>query len=188
MASPKTLATLPEDHSTILKEVSPERTLRTLYTLYLLIIVWAGILPWLVPLAFFSPPFLTLGIALPLLLAIVYALWWIGAYQRSIQYRFTSSALLWKRGVWFHQNGSLLYHRITSIDIVQGPLSRLLGICRLNLSVDGNTSGPGSATVIRINGITNPESLLELIRMQAGEKGSLIAGIDGTPSSGREIL
>ena len=117
--------------------MTPARTLKTLYVLYLLIIVWAGILPWLIPLAFFSSPLLTLGISLPLLLVIVFALWWIGAYYRTIRYRFTPFEISWERGVWFRQTGIVPFNRITNIDIIQGPISRFLGISLLKVQTAG---------------------------------------------------
>ncbi|MDD1706306.1 MAG: PH domain-containing protein [Methanoregulaceae archaeon] len=158
-----------EDVKEIIKEVTPDRTLKTLYVTYLLIVVWVGILPWLIPLAFFSSPFLTLGISLPLLLAVVFALWWIGAYYRTIRYRFTSFEISWERGVWFRQTGIVPYHRITNIDIMQGPISRFLGISLLKVQTAGYTSGTASAAELKINGISEPEILREFIRMRMQE-------------------
>jgi uncharacterized protein len=166
MSRTNAFAAMPEDTQHILKEITPGRTLRTLYTLYLLILVWVGILPWLIPLAFFSSPLLTLAISLPLLLVIFFALWWIGAYYRTIRYRFTPFEISWERGVWFHQTGIVPYHRITNIDIIQGPLSRFLGISLLKVQTAGYSSGTASATELKIDGINEPEMLREFIRMQ----------------------
>lgn len=156
---------MPEDTQKVLREVLPGRTLRTLYVLYLLIIVWGGILPWLIPLAFFSSPLLTLEISVPLLLVIIFTLWWIGAYYRTIRYRFTPFEISWERGVWFRQTGIVPYHRITNIDIIQGPLSRFLGISHLKIQTDCS----GSATEFNMKGITEPEILREFIKMQMQE-------------------
>jgi len=169
MSRTNTLTTMEEGTQNVLREMTPARTLRTLYVLYLLIIVWAGILPWLIPLAFFSSPLLTLGISLPLLLVIVFALWWTGAYYRSIRYRFTPFQISWVRGVWFPQTGIVPYHRITTIDISQGPISRYLGISLLTVQTAGSASGPGSAAELKMNGITEPEMLREFIRKQMQE-------------------
>jgi hypothetical protein len=157
---------MPEDAQKVLREVLPGRTLRTLYIFYLLIIVWAGILPWLIPFAFFSSPLITLVISLPLLLVIVFALWWTGAYYRTIRYRFTPFEILWERGVWFRQTGIVPYRRITNIDIIQGPISRFLGISRLKVQTDGYFSDTASAAELKIDGITDPVMLREFIRKQ----------------------
>jgi uncharacterized protein len=166
MTNTNTSATMPDVPQEILKETTPARNLRTLYTIYLLIIVWVCILPWLIPLAFLSPPLLTLAISLPLFLGICFALWWIGAYCRTIRYRFTPLGISWERGVWFRQTGIVPYHRITNSDIIQGPLSRLLGISLLKVQTAGYSSANASATELKIGGITEPEMLREFIRMQ----------------------
>jgi uncharacterized protein len=159
---------MPEDPQGILKETTPDRTLRTCYTIYLLIIVWGGILPWLIPLAFFSPPLLTLGVSLPLLLIIAMALWWIGAYHRSIRYRFTALEIIWERGVWFRRSGSVPYRRITAVTITRGPVYRFLGISRLTVQTDGNADTASPAD-LKIDGIAEPELLRDFIMMRMQE-------------------
>jgi membrane protein YdbS with pleckstrin-like domain len=163
---------MPEDAKRSLIEVTPGRNLRTLYIIYLLIIVWLGILPWLIPLAFLSPPLFTLGITLPLLMIIVYIIWWIGAYYRTIRYRFTSFEISWDRGVWFHRSGKVPYQGITSIDIIQGPISRFLGISVLLIQASDYASGTASAVKLKIHGIPEPEMLREFIRMQMQKRQS----------------
>jgi membrane protein YdbS with pleckstrin-like domain len=161
-----TSAPLPEDARRIGKEIAPGRTLRTLYTIYLLIIVWGGILPWLIPLAFSSSPLLTLAVSLPLLLLVAFALWWIRAYCRTIRYRCTPAGISWERGVWFRKAGTVPYHQITTIDIVQGPISRALGISHLKVQAAGHASAKGPSTGLKIEGITEPETLRAFIMMQ----------------------
>lgn len=154
---------MPEDSKRILK---PDRALRTCYTLYLLIIVWVGILPWLLPLAFSSSPVLTLAISLPLLLACALTLWWIGAYFRSISYHFTASAIIWEGGVWFRRSGTVPYCRISAVTVTKGPISRFLGISRITVQTD-----TASAPDLHIDGIRDPEQLRECImRMLHEEK------------------
>jgi uncharacterized protein len=166
---------MPEDPQGILKEATPDRTLRTCYTLYLLIIVWGGILPWLIPLAFFSPPLLTLGVSIPLLLIIAITLWWIGAYHRSIRYRFTAFEILWERGVWFRRSGIVPYRRITAVTITRGPVYRFLGISRLTVQTDGSASDTASAADLKIDGIAEPELLRDFIMMRL-QQGTLPGG------------
>ncbi len=99
------------------------------------------------------PPLLTLAISLPLLVACAIALWWIGAYFRSISYRFTTSAIIWERGVWFRRSGTIPYRRITAVTVTKGPLSRFLGISRITVQTD-----TASAPDLHIDGIREPES------------------------------
>lgn len=148
----------------ILVEAIPARSLKTLYTLYLLVIVWIGILPWLIPLAFRSPPILTLGVSLLLLIGVISAIWWIRAYCRSIRYRFTTSGIVWEQGVWPHRTGIVPYQRIAGVDLRQGPLSRLFGISDLDVQTAGPSGGPPGGGKVRIRGMADPEAVLALIR------------------------
>jgi membrane protein YdbS with pleckstrin-like domain len=146
----------------IIKEIRPVRNLRTLYTIYLLIIAWAGVLPWLIALAFYSPPLLTLSISFPVLVIVVSTLWWIRAFHRSIRYRFTNFEILWEHGIWFPKTGIVPYRRITAIEITQGPLSRFLGFFCLKIRTEGNTSGYDSG-ILKIDGIHDPKILRDFI-------------------------
>jgi membrane protein YdbS with pleckstrin-like domain len=153
---------MPEDTQRILK---PDRALRTCYTLSLLIIVWVGVLPWLLFLAFSSSPYLTLAISLPLLAACATALWWTGAYFRSISYRFTASAIRAERGVWFHRSGTVPYRRISAVTVTKGPISRFLGISRITVQTD-----TASVPDLHIDGIREPEQLRQCIMRMIHEE------------------
>lgn len=158
IASPATQ----QDPQRILK---PDRALRTCYTLYLLIIVWVGILPWLLFLAFTSSPSLTLEVSLPLLVACAIALWWIGAYFRSISYQFTASAITGERGVWFHRGGTVPYSRISAVTVTKGPIARFLGISRMTVQTDTD-----SVPDLHLDGIREPGQLREYIMMMMQEE------------------
>ena len=144
-------------------EVRPHRNLRSLYLTYLLIIIWAGILPWLIPLTFLTPPDLILIITLPLLGVVIFLIWWTGAYYHTIVYRFSDDAISWEQGVWWRQTGTVPYNRITTVDIIQGPLSRLFGISMLKVHVAGNEAGTESEAELKINGMTGAGTLKEYI-------------------------
>lgn len=158
----KIFAKMTGDTPEIIKEIRPVRNLRTLYVIYLFIIVWAGVLPWLIPLAFYSPPLLTLSISLPLLIIVVSTLFWIGAFHRSIRYRFTNFEILWEHGIWFPKTGIVPYSRITAIEITQGPISRFLGFFCLKIRTGGNNPGNESGN-LKIDGINEPEILRDFI-------------------------
>jgi membrane protein YdbS with pleckstrin-like domain len=142
--------------------VLPHRNLRSLYRIYLLIAVWVGILPWLLPLAFVSPPELMLLLSGSLLLLVVFLLWWIGAYSRTIRYCFTPTDIAWEKGVWFHQTGSIPYNLITSTEIIQGPVSRSFGISLLTIRI-ADAVGSAPSRELKIRGITDAGMLREYI-------------------------
>ena len=145
-----------------LGEVLPHRNLRSLYRIYLLIIIWVGVLPWLLPLAFVSPPEPMLLLSGGLLLLVVFIIWWIGAYCHTIRYCFTPSEIVWEQGVWFHQTGNVPYNRITNVEIFQGPISRRFGISHLKIQMAG-AAGFASLSVLKIRGMTDAVMLKEYI-------------------------
>jgi membrane protein YdbS with pleckstrin-like domain len=146
--------------------VRPHRNLRVLYLTYLLLVIWAGILSWLLPLAFFMPPFQTLIISTGSFLLVIVILWWAGAYFRTIEYRFSSAGIYWERGVFIHRSGFMPFHLITKVDIIQGPMQRFLGISQLKVRAEGSPADPLSGTVLKINGVTEPGRLRDYILSQ----------------------
>jgi membrane protein YdbS with pleckstrin-like domain len=154
---------MPENPPAPPGEVKPHRNLRSLYLTYLLIAIWAGFLPWLIPLTIFVPPVFTLAITVPVLLLALFFVWWTGAYYHTILYRFSTTGISWERGVWWRQTGTVPYDRITSVDIFQGPLSRLLGISVLKVQTAGSPAQTASATELKIEGMTDAEALRDYI-------------------------
>jgi hypothetical protein len=148
--------------------MTPHRNLRSLYLTCLLIIVWAGILPVLLIASILLPPIVILVVTLPLLMLVVGIIWWIGAYHRSILYRFTETGIRWERGVWRRQAGIVPYDQITAIDIVQGPLARLFRISDLDIRADRFPSGSVRGFLLKIRGLPEPESLRDSIRERIG--------------------
>lgn len=139
----------------------PSPRLRILYNLYLIIIVWLAILPWFIPLALFSTPEISLLMGVPLLAVVLLALWWIPRYYSSIRYMLQEEEICWKRGVWFRQTGIVPYNRITNVDIIQGPLSRLFGLSSLRIQTAGYSAQASAELVLA--GIDNPEEIREVI-------------------------
>ena len=146
----------------------PSSRLRTLYNLYLIIIVWLAILPWFIPLALFSSPAVSLVVGVPLLAIVLLAIWWIPRYYSSITYMLQKEEICWKRGVWFRQTGIVPYNRITNVDIIQGPLSRLFGLSSLRIQTAGYSAQASAELVLA--GIDNPEEIREIIMRHVHSK------------------
>lgn len=178
----------PGSPSEVVLDVTPHRNLRTLYLVYLLFIVWGGILVWLIPLVFFIDPFQALAISVPLLAVILIAVWWTGAFYRTMHYRFTRFEIAWERGVWFRQTGIVPYHRITNIDIIQGPLSRTLGLSQLKVQTAGYSVGSASTAELKISGIREPEPVRQFIREQMQATAAVPRAQDGTDISVEEKI
>jgi len=154
---------MPENSPAPPGEVKPHRNLRSLYLTYLLIAIWAGVLPWLIPFTIFIQPVFVLAITVPVLLLVLFLIWWTGAYYHTILYRFSTTGISWERGVWRRKTGIVPYNRITSVDISQGPLSRLLGISMLKIQTAGYPAGTASGVELKIEGMTDAGALREYL-------------------------
>ncbi|HDS45966.1 MAG TPA: PH domain-containing protein [Methanomicrobia archaeon] len=154
---------------TLDEEFRPASQLRTLYYIYLLLGVLIGVLPWFVPLVLYMPQvsdnvrlFIIFLLLLPLLVVLGFIGYWIYRYYGTIRYKLTNDEVEWRRGVWFQQSGIAPYNRITNIDTIQGPISRMLGIAALRIHTAGYSAQQAQAE-IRMNGIEHFEPLRALI-------------------------
>jgi len=143
------------------REFKPSLQLKRLYYIYLLLIFVFAILPWYLLIIFLAPPMVKLGISIPILVTLIFIVYWIPKYYDTIAYKLTENEIVWRRGVWFKMTGIVPYNRITNIDIIQGPISKRLGIASLKIQTAGY-SGQVRAE-IRIEGIEQYEELRKLI-------------------------
>lgn len=144
------------------EEFKPSTQFKKLYYIYLILGVLFGVLPWYIPVLFLAPSQITLAISIPTLAILIFLAYWIPKYYDTIIYKLTENEIVWKRGVWFKKTGIVPYNRITNIDIIQGPLSRRLGIASLKIQTAGY-SGQQAGAEIRMEGVEQFEELRELI-------------------------
>ena len=144
-------------------EWRPDIRLKSLYRIYLLLFVWVGILTWLVPLVFLIPALWSLIVTLPLFFLVIVTSFWIPWYYSSLVYTFTPDEIIWRRGVWFRQTGIIPYNRITNVDIIQGPIMRMVGISTLKIQAAASSAQPAASVEIRIEGADQPDALRDLI-------------------------
>lgn len=143
------------------EDFKPVKELKTLYYIYLLFGILIGVLPWLIPVLLFAPFPVKMGFTIATLIIIVFIIYWIPKYYESITYKLTKSEMEWQRGVWFKQNGTVPYNRITNIDIGQGPVSRKFDIASLKIHTAGYSASTSSE--ISINGIKNYSDMKEYV-------------------------
>ncbi|MCZ7382608.1 MAG: PH domain-containing protein [Candidatus Methanoperedens sp.] len=147
------------------EEFRPAPQFRKLYYSYLLLATVFGILTWYIPVLLLAPFTVILGFLIPILAILIFVSYWIPKYYDTMLYKLTQNELIWRRGVWFKNTGIVPYNRITNIDIVQGPVSRNLGIASIKIQTAGY-SGPangGRIAEITIEGMEQFEDLRELI-------------------------
>jgi membrane protein YdbS with pleckstrin-like domain len=145
------------------EDFKPSSQFKTLYYIYAALGALGFIVPWLIPMAVFGPPFLGIILLAPALVVLILVVAWIPLYYESITYRLTDSEIVWNRGVWFRMTGIVPYSRITNIDITQGPISRSLGIAALRIQTAGYSSQTAPFQEIKLEGVTNFDQLRELI-------------------------
>ncbi len=147
--------TVREPDGTIVFRPSPR--LRAFYLFLLILVVWIGILPWLILAAFTLPGELTLVLVVPLLVLVLLVRWWIPKSWASLSFRFTDRELIVPSGVWRPKSREIPYSSIRDVEVVCGPLCRRLGIASLRVVLQGKEGA------LRIPGVEDPEGLKNMI-------------------------
>jgi membrane protein YdbS with pleckstrin-like domain len=104
-----------------------------------------------------------------------FVFYWIGRYYESIHYRLTHDEVVVEHGVWWKMKHTVPYARVMSVDVIQGPLSRRLGIATVDIytagytGVAGGTGGPGSrraeASIVHVSDFAEiRENILRIVR------------------------
>lgn len=81
----------------------------------------------------------------PLIVVSAFVLYWIGRYYESITYHLTDDEVMVERGVWWKMKHTVPYSRVMSLDIVQGPISRRLGMATVDVYTAGYTGVAGGS-------------------------------------------
>ncbi|MCD6341499.1 MAG: PH domain-containing protein [Thaumarchaeota archaeon] len=144
------------------EEFKPSPRFRNLYFIYFAFGLLIGVLTWYIPILAYAPAGVSLVISIFILPIILLIALWIPKYCNSIAYKLTKDEIIWRRGVWFKMTGIVPYNRITNIDIIQGPISRVLGIASLRIQTAGY-SGQKSRAEIKLDGIEKFEELRDII-------------------------
>ncbi len=173
------------------EEFKPSPQFKKLYYIYLLFAILFAILWWYIPVLLFTPFEVKVGITIPVLAILIFVAYWIPKYYETIVYRLTKDEIECKRGVWFRKIGIVPYNRITNIDVVQGPISRMLGIASLEIQTAGYSVSPTRGTPsaeIRIEGVEQFEELKELIMEFVRSKKPVAVEAYGEANIGLKIL
>ena len=105
--------------------------------------------------------YLPFAIRLPLLVlylcgVVCLAIMWV----RVLRYCLTDCALLVEKGIWFKSRKTIPLDKITDLELVQGPLLRVLGMWTINVQTAGSGSHMPVASLI---GVVKPEQVREEI-------------------------
>lgn len=83
----------------------------------------------------------------------------------AINYRLTNRRLLYTRGFKLPDGWSIELTQVTDVSIVRGPIERLLGVGRIALQVQDDTSAP-----LVLDGVPNPERVARTIRKRVRQR------------------
>ncbi len=145
------------------KVLNPSHKMKTIYYIYLAMYVVLYLC--------FSVPFilltrslaLTFILGIPLLFSALFTAYWIERYYKSVRYELREHEIVITRGVWWRNRSIVPYGKITNIDIVQGPVSRLFGIATLRIQTAGYSSPAGRLAEAEIAYIEDYEKIKEEI-------------------------
>ena len=157
----------------------PAPQYRSYLYVYLALTIVIFVLPWLVPVILTAPAVVAAVTGVPVLGIVLFTLYWIPLYYRSISYRLTVTEITWQRGVWFRQTGIVPYNRITNVDIAQGPLMRFFSFSALRVQTAGYSAQARAEIVL--NGIEDAGDLQEKI-MGFVRRGGPVA-VEGEPEA-----
>jgi len=158
----------------VVKEFGADSELKSLYLVYLAIVMVGGFLWWMVPVVVFVvlsyEVWIGVVVALScfglLLIAAGGTLYWIPKFYSSITYVLQDDKITVTRGVWWKTKSFVPYNRITNINIYQGPISRRFGLGKLSIQTAGfsgtSSSGVKVAEAV-IFGVKNFEEIKDII-------------------------
>ena len=162
--------------------VRPERGQRTVWLIH-----WS-----LVFFPVFIPCFILIFIVNALAFAICSAAWlvfmlpflfWIPAYFRSLEYSITADVVKGQKGVFWKRFATVPYHKITNVDITQGPLQRKYHVGTIHCQTAGAGGQQGATAELKMEGMKDLEGLKEAVMVKVGS--SAIAGTATLPKGAK---
>jgi membrane protein YdbS with pleckstrin-like domain len=158
----------------VVKEFGADSELKSLYLVYLEIVLLGGFLWWMIPIVVFVVLSYEMWIGVvvavscfvPLLIATGITLYWIPKFYSSITYVLEDDKITVTRGVWWTTKSFVPYNRITNINIYQGPVSRRFGLGKLSIQTagfSGTSSSGGKVAEAVIFGVKNFEEIKDII-------------------------
>lgn len=153
---------------------TPNPELKTLYRIYLGIVLLIGFLSWMIPVTFViwsslgsgTGTIIALSFFIPLIILAGFVLYWIPLFYSSITYTLEEDKVVVSKGVWWKNKSFVPYNRITNVDIYQGPISRRLGLGKLSVQTagfSGSSSQGGGRAEATIIGMKNFEEIKDAI-------------------------
>lgn len=90
-------------------------------------------------------------------------LFWIPAYFRSLEYAIADDSVKGKKGVFWRRQVTVPYHKITNVDITQGPLQRKYHIGTIHCQTAGAGGQQGATAELKMEGLRDLDGVKEAI-------------------------
>ena len=167
----------------IMDSFKPVETLRTFWLtvwfIWLFIGLLLGAVPGLLQTMFgleiqgLLPSIITIAAILVIMLPIGI---WLPAYYRSIAYRIDSESVRSTKGVFWKRITTVPFHKITNVDITQGPLQRAFGIGTVHVQTAGSGGSQGGQAELLLQGIEDLDGLRDRLLVHSREEGRTPGG------------
>ncbi|WP_158059271.1 PH domain-containing protein [Halorussus halophilus] len=119
-----------------------------------------------------------------LLVAFGFMTWWIPAFFRTADYRFTDQEIEFRRGVFFQQKTTVPYNRVTNVDATQGPIQRLVDAGQVGIHTAGYGGQMGAE--LTIDGVSDYEAIKDQILAKTRRRPPEATESGETDAPGRE--
>ena len=153
--------------------VRPEKGQRTIWYIGWAVPFGLIFLVWLVLLLVLGEPVFGMIAAAWIIISLPF-LSWIPAYFRSLEYSVTGDAVKGKKGVFWKKFVTMPYHKITNVDITQGPLQRKFNVGTIHCQTAGAGGQQGGVAELKMEGLRDLDGLKEAIMERV--KGSSMVG------------
>ena len=167
----------------IMDRFKPVETLRTFWLTVWFIWLFIGLLLGAVPALLQTVFALEIQGVLPSVIAIAALLVimlpigvWLPAYYRSIEYRIDTDSVRSTKGVFWKRITTVPFHKITNVDITQGPLQRAFGIYTVHVQTAGSGGSQGGQAELLLQGIEDSEGLRDRLLARSLEEGRAADG------------
>ncbi len=90
-------------------------------------------------------------------------LFWIPAYFNSLEYDIGDDAIQGRKGVFWKKFATIPYHKITNVDITQGPLQRSYRVATIHCQTAGAGGQQGAAAELKMEGMGDLDGLKKAI-------------------------
>jgi len=155
--------------------VRPEKGQRTIWYIGWAVLFGLIFLVWLVLLLVLGERVFGMIAAAGMIISLPF-LFWIAAYFRSLEYSITGDAVKGKKGVFWKKFVTMPYHKITNVDITQGPLQRKFNVGTIHCQTAGAGGQQGGVAELKMEGIRDLEGVKNAIMERV--KGSAMVGTE----------